>query len=103
MIFASFEEFEVWKKSKEQETSSFYVSYHGSYKTNTFVKFKYFCHRSGVVRRQGKGIRRMKKSKKIDAFCPSRLEVIVKANKCEVVFVKTHVGHIHDCEENKDV
>lgn len=101
MVFASFAEFEVWKKTKEQETSTFYVSGHGSYKTNKFVKFKYFCHRSGVVRRQGKGIRRMKRSKKIDAFCPSKLEVVVKADKCEVVFIKTHVGHMHDDGRNK--
>lgn len=96
IVLASFDEFQIWKKNKEQKSGSLYVSYHGSYKTNTFVRFKYFCHRSGVARRQGKGIRRMKTSNKIDAFCPSRMEVIVKADSCEVIFVKTHVGHV--CE-----
>lgn len=96
IIFATFEEFNFWKKEKELETSSCFVSSHGSYKTNEFVRFKYLCHRSGSIRRQGKGIRRMKTSKKIDAFCPSRLEVTVRADKCEVIFVKTHVGH--DCD-----
>lgn len=93
---SSLEEFQIWKKNKEQETSSLYVSYHGSYKTKSFVRFKYYCHRSGVVRRQGKGIRRMKTSHKIDAFCPSWMEVIVKADRCEVTFIKTHVGHTCD-------
>lgn len=93
MVFASFEEFEIWKRNKEQETCSSYINCHGSYKTNDFVKFKYFCHRSGLVRRQGKGVRRTRKSKKIGTFCPSRMEAIVKIDKCEVIFVKTHIGH----------
>lgn len=102
VIFATFEEFQVWKKEKEHEASSLYVSCHGSYKTNEFVRFKYFCHRSGSVRRQGKGIRRVKASKKINAFCPSRIEVMAKADKCEVIFVKTHVGHDHTETRNQD-
>lgn len=103
ITLASFEEFQVWKKNKEQETGSLFVSYHGSYKTNDFVRFKYFCHRSGIIRRQGKGIRRMKRSIKMDAFCPSRLDVIVKADRCEVILVKTHVGHTHNVERNKEI
>lgn len=101
LTFASLDEFLAWKQEKERETSSLFTNSHGSYKTNDFVRFNYSCHRSGAVRRQGRGIRRIKASKKIDAYCPSRLEVIVRANECEVKFTKTHVGHeTVRCEEN---
>lgn len=101
-VFANFEEFQKWKKEIEYENSALYVSSHGSYKTNDFVKFKYFCDRSGA-KRQTEGGRRMKASKKIDAFCPSRIEVRVKADKCEVTFVKTHIGHEHGISGNEEV
>lgn len=93
--FTSFDHFLLWKQTMERETASSYVKLHGTYKTETHTKTKYSCHRSGKFIQKGTGKRHLKMqgSKKINAFCPAHLEVLIEEHKCSVSFLKTHVGH----------
>lgn len=93
--FINFDEFLAWKQTMERETASSYVKMHGTYKTETHIKTKYSCHRSGKFVQKGKGKRHLKMqgSKKINAYCPAQMEVVIEEHKCSVKFLKTHVGH----------
>lgn len=93
--FNSFDEFLMWKQATERETVSSYVKMHGTYKTESHIKTKYSCHRSGKFIQKGKGKRHLKMqgSKKINAYCPAQMEVVIEERKCSVKFLKTHVGH----------
>ncbi|XP_072390135.1 uncharacterized protein [Diabrotica undecimpunctata] len=60
---------------------------------------KFLCHRSGCFNSESKGKRhlKMKGSIKIGGFCPAGFTVVVDlAEKVEVNFIKTHIGHQTD-------
>lgn len=99
-MFSSFEEFQSWKCTIEKETLSSFVNAHGSYKTKNYIRIQYNCHRSGCFKSRGSGMRHLKTqgSNKINGYCPANMDVIIKMSKCEITFLKTHVGHEHELQ-----
>lgn len=97
---SSWEEFENWKKSIECESNSRYIKGRGDMTNKIHNTYSYVCHRSGNFISQGNNKRhlKIKGSKKIGAFCPSRIKVqINNCNyQCRIIYIKTHVGHDAD-------
>ncbi|VEN54487.1 unnamed protein product [Callosobruchus maculatus] len=79
----------------ERETQSYFINEHGSYNTNSYIKFKYVCHRSGIFKSESKKIRHLKVqgSHKINGYCPEISGKILKNGICEVELVSQHIGH----------
>lgn len=96
--FDTFEEFELWKANIERETFASFTKY-GTTKRPTML---YACHRSGVFKSGGKNLRKLKAqgSNKIGGFCPARINLKMKGNKCEISFCKSHVGHKQEHDLN---
>lgn len=89
--FTSLTTFHEWKKAIEKANHCKYVAACG----RKYNHERYECHRSGDFKSKSKGLRSLKRqgSKKIGAYCPSKMIVNKKGNLCSVKFVKTHVGH----------
>ncbi|VEN51585.1 unnamed protein product, partial [Callosobruchus maculatus] len=83
--FFNKDEFYTWKGQMERETQSYFINEHGSYNTNSYTKFKYVCHRSGIFKSESKKIRHLKVqgSHKINGYCPA--EISGKILKMEYV------------------
>lgn len=91
-----------------------YLEWKINVETNTTCKFRkrcchknkehllilYFCHRSGTYESQAH-VRRSKftGSKKLNGFCPAEIKLYNKKRILDVIFVKTHVGHLIGTEE----
>ncbi|XP_065206568.1 uncharacterized protein LOC135835966 [Planococcus citri] len=89
--FTSLNTFHEWKTAIEKENHCRYVAACG----RKYNHERYKCHRSGDFRSKSKGVRLLKKqgSKKIGAYCPSKIIVNKKGNVCTAKFYRTHVGH----------
>lgn len=92
-------EFNAWKRKLEETTHYMYVK-HSSSKisaTTNERKTYYVCHRTGTFQSGSCGKRKLKRqgSNKINASCPSTMEVVESLNDGSVKLVlwKTHVGH----------
>lgn len=98
--FPSFEEFIAWKTQLEKTTRSQFVKKRATVSTKNQEVIKYFCHRSGSFTSESKGLRHLKTqgSNKINGYCPAFIKVNINKNeqKCQVLFVDTHVGHEND-------
>ena len=92
-------EFEEWKREFERKSSANYTLDSGEEKLQDGTKKKYyFCHRSYSYTPKGKDIRLMKSqgSNKINAACPSTMEVHYTENSVKVYVCTTHCGHTMD-------
>ncbi|XP_065206488.1 uncharacterized protein LOC135835914 [Planococcus citri] len=98
-MFSDLDEFNAWKRKLEETTHFMYVK-HSSSKisaTTNERKTYYVCHRTGTFQSGSCGKRKLKRqgSNKINASCPSTMEVVESLNDGTVNLVlwKTHVGH----------
>ncbi|XP_050506518.1 uncharacterized protein LOC126884577 isoform X1 [Diabrotica virgifera virgifera] len=94
--FDTCEDFESWKCKVEEETFSSFVKMYGSKKTSNCTTTNYNCHRSGIYKKKGMNIRKLKiqGSNKINGYCPARINVKLMDNEKYIVnFCQTHVGH----------
>ncbi|XP_050506463.1 uncharacterized protein LOC126884548 isoform X2 [Diabrotica virgifera virgifera] len=98
LMFDSVEKFEQWKTELERDTVSKYNITHGSYVTQKYKRSQYYCQRSGYYIAKGKQLRGLKSqgSKKINGFCPAKIDCRQEGEKCSVTFISTHVGHAAD-------
>ncbi|XP_071040759.1 uncharacterized protein [Parasteatoda tepidariorum] len=98
--FSTFDDFQNWKKSIEKDSMSAYLVQRGVFrKRDGTEKHSFYCHRSGHFISKSKGIRCMKAqgSKKINAYCPSNMQVEVSPDgSCSVQYLRKHVGHTND-------
>lgn len=114
LTFASVGEFYDWKSKIETEHSTQFKK-RTTKSSKLHVLTKYVCSRSGMFNPSGHGKRHVKLqgSKKINAFCPSAIDLTVNtdgmlitfdfvnnqidisfvAGFCTVKFIKKHVGH----------
>ncbi|XP_072384455.1 uncharacterized protein [Diabrotica undecimpunctata] len=96
--FSNLASFQEWKYSIESSTKTKYVKVE-NFSAKTHKTMKFLCHRSGCFNSESKGKRhlKMKGSIKIGGFCPAGFTVVVDlAEKVEVNFIKTHIGHQTD-------
>lgn len=95
--FSSFDEFIAWKTNEEKTTNMIYRNkLKNQFDFNSRKQIIYRCHRSGHFQPSGKGIRRLKSqgTNKINGYCPAEMSLkICDQNKCEVLWIKSHVGH----------
>lgn len=99
--FSSFDEFKIWKENIEKATKAKYTR-----RTKEkvirggVIKLFFRCHRSGVFNSSGKEIQYKKKlgtgDRRMNGYCPARMEVFKQDNECRVLFTRTHVGHEKD-------
>ncbi|XP_050299822.1 uncharacterized protein LOC126738496 isoform X2 [Anthonomus grandis grandis] len=96
--FNTIQEFELWKMDIEKYTKSSYVKEHGTYKSKSFTRTTFVCHRSGCYKSKGKGERHLKLqgTNKINAFCTAAIKLTETQDKCKIEFLETHLGHEHD-------
>lgn len=95
--FKSMEEFKAWKECMEGKELVSFVKDRGVRKLVRGRKILFRCHRSGFVKRQGRGIRLEKKTCKIGAVCPARMEVLWKDDgSISLTWHKSHFGHEFD-------
>ncbi|CAG9831208.1 unnamed protein product [Diabrotica balteata] len=96
LVFDTFEDFKSWKCKVEEETFSSFVKMYGSKKIGNCTTTNYNCHRSGIYKKKGQNIRKLKTqgSNKINGYCPARINVKFIDNENYIVnFCPTHVGH----------
>lgn len=100
--FIEFTEFRNWKH-KFEETSHFMYVKHSSSKISVSSnerKTYFVCHRTGTFQSGSCGKRKLKQqgSNKINASCPSTMEVVesLKDGSVKLVLWKTHAGHSAD-------
>ncbi|XP_054287917.1 uncharacterized protein LOC129003643 [Macrosteles quadrilineatus] len=97
--FQDYETFLLWKEQVEEQTTSRYVKTRGIRKCKDSETIIFSCCRSGHFKSRGKGLRHLKTqgTRKINYTCPARMNVKrFSDGKCEVVFIKTHLGHSTD-------
>ena len=97
--FSTYEEFCSWKKEIEKSTkASFIKTRLTTVNKNDVEKTLLMCHRSRFY--ATKSVQRHTKilgSCKINGFCPARIELSRESyNECNVVYIKTHLGHEND-------
>ncbi|CAL4121762.1 unnamed protein product [Meganyctiphanes norvegica] len=96
--FASFDDFEEWKKQEEERSIVRYIkSNSGSKITRSGMQHKYYvCSRSGKVRLTGKGIRKLKRqgSSKLNTRCTASIKAdIHPSGLVTVKYCREHYGH----------
>lgn len=97
--FESLSEFKSWKKCVESEQLVKYVKGRGMRQGVKAKKILFQCYRSGVCKRKGNGIRKLKKTCKVGAVCPARMDVCLQDNGS--VSLTWHINHFgHDFDEN---
>lgn len=98
--FPTFEKFTIWKKELEKASKAKLINRMGTrLNLNKTKRFNFFCHRSGIYRSRGKGLRHLKTqgTSKINGFCPAEIKAtVLKNGECKVVWNTTHVGHDQD-------
>ncbi|XP_065202653.1 uncharacterized protein LOC135832998 [Planococcus citri] len=92
--FDTWNTFMSWKKLKEKKTHCKFILKRRQEKSTAH----FICHRSGTFKSKGKNLRLLKiqGSKKINAFCPAAIDVVIGKNVCRANFISTHVGHCND-------
>lgn len=100
-LFNTINEFLAWKEFVERDTLSLYVSKSSAkLLANNQQKTYYKCHRSGnyvALKKENRKKRlKVQGSNKIGATCPAAMEVTENVHGVNVVFWKTHVGHVND-------
>ncbi len=95
--FNSFDEFKGWMMRMEKATMCRYVK-SKTYKCEGDTRYVFVCHRSGFYESKSCDRKRqMKKAglKKLNGFCPAHVRMIKQNSDgcCRVSFLKTHVGH----------
>ncbi|XP_011408624.2 PREDICTED: uncharacterized protein LOC100635716 [Amphimedon queenslandica] len=100
LSFESMKEFYLWKKQEEQSSDSLYVQDSGCRLQGLNCKRYYYCHRSGVFKAKGKGLRVLKiqGSCKINQFCTANMQVSedTVTGKVTVTHCSQHIGHTLD-------
>ncbi|KAJ8910233.1 hypothetical protein NQ315_015925 [Exocentrus adspersus] len=94
--FDTFEDFQTWKSKVETETYSSFVKMYGSKKATNCTTINYNCHRSGLYKKKGINIRKLKTqgTNKIGGYCPARMNIKIMEDKtCVVNFCRSHIGH----------
>ncbi|XP_050430439.1 uncharacterized protein LOC126839276 isoform X1 [Adelges cooleyi] len=94
--FDNLEDFFAWKYEIEEQDISRFVKARTTYVGVSGSKHLFFkCHRDGKYKPKGKNIRKLKSlgTNKIGSHCPARMDVMVKGNEVNVLYIKTHVGH----------
>lgn len=98
--FSSMAEFTEWKSQMEQDSSSQFRK-ETSKSSKQHVLVKYVCSRSGMYKPRGQGKRRLKLqgSKKINAFCPCSISLVInKEGKTDVSnFLNLSYSRINTC------
>ncbi|KAK3909793.1 Zinc finger transcription factor family protein 17, partial [Frankliniella fusca] len=95
--FKSMEEFKAWKECTEGKQFVRFVNERGVRELVAGKKILYECHRSGCFVSRGDGIREEKKSCKINAVCPTRMEVLLKDDgTISMTWHQNHLGHEFD-------
>ncbi|KAK3915727.1 Zinc finger transcription factor family protein 17 [Frankliniella fusca] len=95
--FTSMEEFGAWKECMESKHLVSFVNERGVRKLVGGKKILLECHRSGYFVRKGKGVREEKKSCKIGAVCPARMEVLISDDgSVGISWHENHFGHEFD-------
>lgn len=96
LFFPSIQDFEKWKDEIETDNKASYLLKKTCNMADGSIKSYFWCNRSGSKfpsKSKMKRAPRAKGSRRINAHCPSTLEVIQGAGDIKVIYHKTHVGH----------
>ena len=95
--FDSLQIFEKWKNEEERRSKSSYVQHSASRMQGVNRKSYLYCHRSGIVRSEGKGLRALKTqgSCKMNEFCTAHMTVTEDTitKKVKVSYCSHHSNH----------
>ena len=88
-------DFQDWKTKYELENLVSYVLDSSQKQLSSCEKLYFYCHRSHDYEGRGSNIRSLKSmgTNKMNAACPSTMEVEIREGIYYVKFFTTHVGH----------
>ncbi|GBO03215.1 hypothetical protein AVEN_2484-1 [Araneus ventricosus] len=97
---SNMEEFYSWKARIEKESKENFVVERGAKRWSKNKSYYFACHRSGfqIKHSDSKKCSKLKGCKKINGFCPASIKLTCseETGKCQVKFIKTHIGHSND-------